>query len=70
MKAKDTVIKARWMNKEVKKAQEILLLEQAEISFKAGIKVVVDWCNDNFEPAVPMTLDYRKWHKQLEEWGL
>ena len=36
----------------------------------AGIKVVVDWCNDNFEPAVPMTLDYRKWHKQLEEWGL
>lgn len=36
MEAKDTVIKKKWMTKEVQKAQERLLLEQAEISFKIG----------------------------------
>ena len=35
-----------------------------------GRKDVIDWCNKNFEPTVPMTLDYEKWHKQLKKWGI
>ena len=43
---------------------------QAEISFKAGMRLVADWFVNNLEPTVPMTLDYKKMHKQLKEWGL
>ena len=60
MEAKDTVMKKRWMNKHVQKDQDRLLLEQAEISFKAGqesvtpeklysIPTVVDVGNDAFK---------------------
>ena len=35
---KDTVVKKRWMSKEVASSQTALLLEQAEISFKAGME--------------------------------
>jgi len=41
-----------------------------EEGVKRGRKEVVEWCNENFEPTVPMTLDYRKWHKQLKKWEL
>lgn len=37
---------------------------------KAGMKKVVEWIEANFEPTVPMTLDYNKWHAKLKEWGL
>jgi len=43
MKAEDTVMKKKWMNKQVQIDQDNLLLEQAEISFKAGIKEVFEW---------------------------
>jgi hypothetical protein len=38
--------------------------------YKEGIEEVVDWLENNFEPTIPMTLDYKKWHKQLENWGV
>jgi len=37
---------------------------------KESIKEVVEWLEHNLEPTVPMTLDYRKWHKKLKEWGV
>jgi len=40
----------------------------AYINYQAGIKEVVEWCNNNFEPTIPMTLDYRKWQSKLKEW--
>ena len=41
-----------------------------EAGRKAGMKEVAGWLNNNLEPTVPMTLDYRKWHKQLKEWEI
>lgn len=38
IEAKDTVMKTKWMNKQVQEDQDRLLLKQADISFKAGIK--------------------------------
>ena len=35
-----------------------------------GIREVVEWLENNFEPTVPMSLDYRKWHAKLIEWGV
>lgn len=41
----------------------------AEISFKAGKKVVVEWVNKNIAFA-NIPLSYKEWHAQLKEWGL
>lgn len=35
-----------------------------------GMRDVVAWLENNFEPTVPMSLDYKKWHRQLGKWGL
>lgn len=43
---------------------------QAEVSFKMGQKEVVMWLRNNFEPTVPMSLEYTKWHRQLKRWGI
>ena len=43
--------------------------ETAETYTKVGRREVIEWLNENFEPTVPMSLDYKKWHKQLERWG-
>ena len=32
------------------------------------LKEVIDWLEANFEPTVPMSLDYKKWHKKRKEW--
>ncbi len=37
---------------------------------QAGIKEVVEWLNNNFEPTVPMSLDYRKWQAKLKDWNI
>jgi len=42
----------------------------AWFNHQEGIREVVTWLNDNFEPTVPMTLDYKKWHNKLKEWGI
>lgn len=44
--------------------------EQAEITFKAVIEEVVEWVENNAEPIVPMSIDYRKWHAQKKKWGI
>lgn len=45
---------------------------QAEISFKAGIKEVVDWINSNwfYASCGDMYLHGDKWQAQLKEWGI
>ena len=40
-------------------------LEEAE---QRGMRKVVKWLNNNFEPTIPMTLSYEKWHTQLDRW--
>ena len=45
-------------------------LNTAYRNYQRGVKEVVDWCNENFEPTVPMSLDYKKWHNQLKKWGI
>ncbi len=42
MKAEDTVMKIKWMNKSVQEDQDKLLLDQADISFKAGEKLSLE----------------------------
>jgi len=39
-----------------------------ESSRAMTLKEVIDWLEDNFEPTVPMSLDYKKWHKKRKEW--
>ena len=43
-----------------------LLEAQAEISFKAGIKEVVKWIEDNRKPL----FDIRGWLAKLKEWDV
>jgi len=48
---------------------------QAEISFKAGIKEVVEWVNSNAQQDAEechgsLTLDPNEWQWQLKEWGI
>ncbi len=47
-----------------------LLKRQAEISFKAGMRDVVEWAENNFEPTIPMGMDYRKWCTFKKERGI
>lgn len=51
-----------------------ILKEQAKISFKAGIKNVVDWIISNASRSQPhsfeITLSHKEWEKKLIEWGL
>ncbi len=83
MEAKDTVIRYQVNHQVVTGSNEWHMIDgynlgaeaQAEISFKAGIKEVVDWMKEN--PVRPMFLthenaqDYKaKWESQLKEWGL
>lgn len=75
MKAKDTVMNPQEMAQTIIGREDLpmgkaIAEEQAEVSFKAGVKEVVRWLEQNFEPTVPMTLDYRKWHTKLKEWGI
>ena len=69
MKAEDTVMKKKWMNKQVQIDQDNLLLEQAEISFKAGIKEVVETIN--YKPGIySFTVNPNLWQSKLKEWGI
>jgi hypothetical protein len=44
--------------------------DRCEKCYEQGIKEVVEWLEANFEPTVPMSLDYRKWQTKLKEWGM
>lgn len=69
MKAKDTVMKKKWMSREVANDQNALLLEQAEISFKAGIREVVEWIDNRPDCLAGSVLLHKdEWQAKLEEW--
>ena len=70
MRAEDTVMNeveqikvARECWKSNKTYPELLIGRQAEISFKAGIKEVVDWVDSD--------LEYSSiWQSKKKEWGI
>jgi hypothetical protein len=54
-----------------------LLDKQAEVSFKAGIKEVVEWINNNWYSAKfyawennCMGINAKEWQDKLKEWGI
>jgi len=46
------------------------MFEKLQTGRKAGMKEVAGWLDQNFEPTVPMSLTYEKWHTKLIEWGI
>ena len=62
MEAKDTVLETNIYN--CHNTLEERLLEQAEVSFKAGIREVVEWIYEQiaFEAMLP------EWQAKLKEW--
>ena len=73
MEAKDTVISlGETTNESLRILMEKVLLEQAEVAYKAGIREVVEWGE-----IICMEHGMRKhrkcdkcWHSQLKEWGI
>ena len=45
---------------------------QAEISFKAGIKEVVEWIDSQWKnyPVSNFVIAHEAWHYKLKEWGI
>lgn len=83
MIAKDTVIKLEeTTNDSLRIHMEKILLEQAEISFRAGIQEVIDWIKEHQSCDITMVTFNRKsvelcilirndeWQGQLKEWGI
>ncbi len=68
----DTVIGYPCQQKLITKSElENLLETQAEISFRAGIKEVVEWVSENL---LGFVYDYNpkrlQWQAKLKEWGI
>lgn len=71
MNWQDTVIKKKWMDKTVKIDQDKLLSQQAEISFKAGIKEAVGWVETTRRIRQNiLCLNLEQWQAKLKEWGV
>lgn len=84
MEAKDTVMGFAKQSAEMNKAKVragCLIRKQAEISFKAGIKEVVDFilAHSQLERCDPdvmtyfidyLAIDYPDWQAKLKEWGI
>ncbi len=77
MKAEDTVLTTDYplANERAKSAISSVLLRQAEISFKAGIKEVVEVVEEIFVHTVAKSFSGRKiqldqWEQNKREWGL
>ena len=88
MKAEDTVMKPKEISKTVglfysggSSGLERVAIKQAETSFKAGIKEVVDWIKEiaimgykegelGVKPPTDLVLDLYLWNKKLKEWGI
>ena len=82
MEAKDTVIPCKVvLGTQLEEAFNKYMLLQAEISFKAGIREVVEWIEANaglergdrdaglcFEDY--LHFEYDKWQFKLKEWGI
>jgi len=82
MKAKDTVMSHEVAENYIKEHYAELMEQtidkeyypsrwhreiQAEISFKAGMKEVVDWVEGNVQF---LSCSYEEWKAQKKEWGL
>ena len=77
MKAKDTVIKTHnpQILPEINQYQIALLVKQAEISFDAGIKEVVDfiesrWGSKFISNYMLIRTEDTEWRDQKKAWGL
>ena len=86
MKAKDTLMSKEqidelwlekwdfWSNLPVTSAKEwgeILMLRQAEISFKLGIEEAVEWMSQQMHLIIfPDNKFFDSWQAQLKEWGI
>jgi len=71
MNWEETVIKMKWMTKDVQDDQDRLLLKQAEITgniaYKKGIREVLDAIG--YEPnSSAFYVNPEKWEAQLKEW--
>lgn len=64
MEAKE---KSKWMAKLRQPRSDTPLYLYWEAGKRAGMQQVVEWVDNNLEPTVPMTLDYRKWHNFKKE---
>mgnify|MGYP001567345448 CR=1 FL=1 len=50
--------------------QENTAMEQAEISFKAGMREVIEWVKNNITIPYPVgSVGYKRWQSQLKKWG-
>lgn len=85
MEYRDTIQKGIWTtelqtykdsidNQEFRNLIENVRIEQAEVSFKAGIKEVVDWINNSDsscqEYFSKVCFDNNDWRSKLKEWGV
>ena len=75
MKAADTVIDMHnpQIMPEIYYKQQELLTRQAEISFKAGIKEVVDWINKHnyaMEGGDFVAVNGARWQDKLRDWEI
>ncbi len=80
MEAKDTVMTGKQIDAEMDRIEKMdssyttaeseLCKTQAEISFKAGIKEVVEWINHNFWTGLgAYNIPLKEWQAKLKEWG-
>jgi len=76
MKAEDTVVDMHnpQIMPEIYHPQQELLRRQAQISFKAGIKLVVDWIElvptREIDGAEQYIVTLEQWQAKLKEWGI
>ena len=77
MKAKDTAMSEEEIWDIIKKynpwgiEQRLVVAEhQAEISFKAGIKEVVDWLRTNLPDEYGSIVGWSVWQAKLKDWGI
>ena len=78
MEAKDTVMNDQQIDEAVKKfpyfpnAFREVAKAQAEISFKTGIKEVIDWIEwiQPFKGQFNLQINYNSWQDKLKEWGI
>ena len=75
MEAKDTAI-IKWNQEFRRKTLQAKLLEQAEISFKAGIKDCLQWLSEQPKESATdafgmyILVEIDNWQAKLKEWGI
>jgi hypothetical protein len=71
---KDGIIILSYMNPEmIEGILQNILEKQAEVSFKAGIKEVVEWIkhqNPSYPFSFSLEIKEHQWYSKLKEWGI